>query len=119
MFLPLLFVSIELTQCTNRRHRARGVVQALHDIVLVCFLVAFIVNLVHWKARQDERWQYFPRGGGLLAAITVCIFVLWLTCLIPLRVAAAWVMFYMTILQMYSILFRHRQRRILQRRNSV
>jgi hypothetical protein len=92
--------------------------EALKEISSVCCMVALFANLLHWRGRRAERYVYFPTLPGLTMLLTICgiaagvSMLFWLIRISPFQIAGFFGQLYFTIVWMYSIWFRSRQRQV-------
>ena len=90
----------------------------LRDIISFVFIAALVANLAHWNGRRTENWVYIPHRGWFSTALALCgcvagIGVLfWMAGFVPMEFGGFFGLLYMATTQVYSVWFRHHQRRV-------
>jgi hypothetical protein len=82
------------------------------DITCFLFLMAFVVNLIHWHRLRRDQFVHYPACGYLAivfrswCVLCVIMLILWLLRVVRLNSALALSLTWMAGIQVYSILFR-------------
>jgi hypothetical protein len=92
---------------------------------IICFLIAFVANLAYWNGCRCEVLIYFPRSGWgralniIGSGIAALVSALWLLRVLPLGVAGTICLTWIAGIQVYSIWFRWRKRRVAEPEGKV